>query len=141
MTTLDEVLRLDTWVAAADDDREREQRAAKVRGLLFDGRSVDEIAEVNRVIADAQRRKSVDEMVAPPPSPPPLPVAAPKRARRFTRATVEEGIGAELLKMHAEASGTPFYDAPASLPEPRATTETAPGASIADRLARLAGSK
>jgi len=51
------------------------------------------------------------------------------------RATVEEGIRAELDAMNTEASGTPFYGATEHEPSPQ--TSTAEGASLAERLARL----
>lgn len=55
--------------------------------------------------------------------------------RGYMRATVEDGIRAELDAMNAEASGTPFYGATEH--EPSLQSSTAGGASLTERLARL----
>jgi len=50
------------------------------------------------------------------------------------RATIEEGIRAELDGMSAEARGPPFFDAM----QHEQASPSAPSASLADRLAYLA---
>lgn len=54
--------------------------------------------------------------------------------RGYTRATVEEGIRAELDAMNAEARGTPFFGATT---EPASPSTSASGAALAERLAAL----
>ena len=64
-----------------------------------------------------------------------------RRRRRFMRATIEEGIQAELDAMTAEASGSPLFGDTRFLSTGATTEPTAPDASIADRLAHLSGKK
>lgn len=143
MISVEDVLRLDAWIGQGPDEEERKARIAKVREVLFDGRNAEEVAEIVRVIEEAQRRQLIDEVVGVAAIAPPAEKAVKKRAklydpkrRGYMRSSREEGIGKEIDEMNEEAHGSPFFDAA----QPAVTPVRGDKATLVERLRRLTGS-
>ena len=96
------------WVDAAKTEEERAARKKNMRALLFTDADAAEATRLQTIVKEVEdaekrrprarrtrRREARNELVP--------------RKRRYTRATDEEGIGAEIEAMRAEARGTPFF--------------------------------
>ena len=122
MITVDDILKLEEWIARGKDEAERKRREEEARQQIFpDGIGEDEVEERKQVVARAKvamRQKEFDESLDPMPtlSVPLVPVSLPskweglisKGSKARRRGSIHDGTLDEVKAMRREARGSPF---------------------------------
>jgi hypothetical protein len=120
--TVDDIIRLEEWVARAKSDEERKKRLGEMQALVFpDGLSAEEIAERKQVIERAKkamRQRELDAQLDPMPtlSIPLVPVQLPsqweglisKKSKAYHRGSRHDGTLEEVKQLRQESRGSPF---------------------------------